>query len=43
MIHAGRIKVDFLATHSFKLDQAGEAYETAALRRDGVIKAIVTP
>jgi L-iditol 2-dehydrogenase len=43
MIHTGRIKVDFLATHFFKLDQAREAYETAALRRDGVIKAIVTP
>jgi threonine dehydrogenase-like Zn-dependent dehydrogenase len=43
MIHTGRIKVDFLATHSFKLDQAREAYETAALRRDGVIKAIVNP
>ncbi|HSA94540.1 MAG TPA: hypothetical protein VLJ16_00720, partial [Acidobacteriota bacterium] len=43
MVHAGRIKVDFLATHVFKLDQAREAYETAAARRDGVIKAIVTP
>jgi L-iditol 2-dehydrogenase len=43
MIHAGRIKADFLATHFFKLDEAREAYETAATRRDGVIKAIVTP
>jgi L-iditol 2-dehydrogenase len=43
MIHAGRIKADFLATHFFTLDQAREAYETAATRRDGVIKAIVTP
>ena len=43
MIHAGRIKPDFLATHSFSLDQAAKAYETAAARRDGVIKAIVTP
>ncbi len=43
MIHAGRIKVDFLATHSFKLEEAREAYETAAARRDGVLKAIVTP
>ena len=43
MIHTGRIKPDFLATHFFKLDQAREAYETAAARRDGVIKAIVTP
>lgn len=43
MIHAGRIKVDFLATHFFRLDEALQAYETAATRRDGVIKAIVTP
>jgi L-iditol 2-dehydrogenase len=43
MIHAGRVRVDFLATHYFKLEQAGEAYETASARRGGVIKAIVTP
>ena len=43
MIHTGRIKVDFLATHFFKLEEAREAYETAAERRDGVIKALVTP
>jgi L-iditol 2-dehydrogenase len=43
MIHAGRVKVDFLATHFFKLEEAREAYETAAARRDGVIKAIVRP
>jgi L-iditol 2-dehydrogenase len=43
MIHAGRVKVDFLATHFFKLGDAREAYETAAARRDGVIKAIVQP
>lgn len=43
MIHAGRIAVDFLATHSFPLDRAAEAYELAATRRDGVIKALVTP
>jgi L-iditol 2-dehydrogenase len=43
MIHGGRIKPDFLATHSFLLGEAAAAYETAATRRDGVIKAIVTP
>jgi L-iditol 2-dehydrogenase len=43
MVHTGRIKVDFLATHFFKLEEARQAYETAAARRDGVIKAIVTP
>ena len=43
MIHTGRVKVDFLATHFFKLAQAREAYEMAAARRDGVLKAIVQP
>ncbi|MBE3131025.1 MAG: hypothetical protein IMZ54_09975, partial [Acidobacteria bacterium] len=43
MIHTGRVKPDFLATHFFKLDEAGAAYETAAARRDGVLKAIVQP
>jgi L-iditol 2-dehydrogenase len=43
MIHTGRIRVDFLATHFFKLDEAREAYEIAAERRDGVIKAVVQP
>jgi threonine dehydrogenase-like Zn-dependent dehydrogenase len=43
MIHTGRVKPDFLATHFFKLDEAREAYETAAARRDGVLKAVVEP
>lgn len=43
MIHTGRIKADFLATHLFKLEEARQAYETAAARSDGVIKAIVQP
>lgn len=43
LIHSGRVAVDFLATHSFRLDEAREAYETAAERRDGVLKALVRP
>lgn len=43
LIHEGRVNVDFLATHLFPLDRAREAYETAAERRDGVLKAVVTP
>jgi L-iditol 2-dehydrogenase len=43
LIHGGRIKVDFLVTHTFPLDEAAKAYETAAERRDGVIKAVVAP
>jgi threonine dehydrogenase-like Zn-dependent dehydrogenase len=37
------VNVDFLATHLFPLDRAREAYETAAERRDGVLKAVVKP
>ena len=43
MIHTARVRPDFLATHFFKLEDAREAYETAAARRGGVLKAIVTP
>ncbi len=43
LIHEGVVKADFLATHVFPLERAREAYETAAERRDGVLKAIVTP
>ena len=42
-IRAGLVKVDFLATHTFALADAREAYETAAARRDGVLKALVKP
>ncbi len=42
-IASGRVNVDFLATHFFSLDEARSAYETAAERRDGVIKALVKP
>ncbi len=42
-ISTGRVDVDFLATHFFGLDAARDAYETAAERRDGVLKAFVRP
>ena len=42
-IRAGLVQVDFLATHTFPLAAAREAYETAAARRDGVLKALVKP
>jgi L-iditol 2-dehydrogenase len=42
-ISTGRFDLDFLATHFFRLDKAREAYETAAARRDGVLKAFVRP
>jgi L-iditol 2-dehydrogenase len=43
MIQAGRVHVDFLATHVFKLEEARGAYEAAAARRTGILKAMVTP
>jgi L-iditol 2-dehydrogenase len=42
-IATGQVNVDFLATHFFSLGEAREAYEIAAERRDGVIKALVRP
>jgi len=42
-IRTGLVQVDFLATHTFPLAAAREAYETAAARRDGVLKALVKP
>jgi len=42
-ISRGRVQVDFLATHTFALADAREAYETAAARRGGVLKALVKP
>ncbi len=43
MIGEGRISVDFMATHTFRLEDAQKAFETALHYRDGVIKALVTP
>lgn len=41
MIAAGRVDLDFMPTHRFPLERAGEAFETALEHRDGVIKALV--
>jgi L-iditol 2-dehydrogenase len=43
MIADGRIKVDFLATHTFPLKDTQKAFDTAFHYRDGVLKALVTP
>ncbi len=43
MIEDGRIKVDFMASHTFRLDEAQKAFDTALHYRDGVIKALVLP
>ncbi len=43
LIAKGRLDLDFMATHTFALAQAQEAFETAFHYRDGVIKALVAP
>ena len=43
MIAGGRINVDFMATHTFPLEEAQKAFDTAFHYRDGVIKTLVTP
>ena len=40
-ISQGKVSVDFMATHSFGLDQCQEAFEQVANYRDGVIKAMI--
>jgi L-iditol 2-dehydrogenase len=41
LIADGKINVDFMITHRFKLKQAQEAFDMVAEYRDGVIKAII--
>jgi len=41
MIADRRIDVNFLATHTFKLEEAQAAFETAAAYKDGVLKASI--
>lgn len=41
LISSGRIDVDFMLTHRFKLEQSREAFDLVAGYRDGVIKAVI--
>jgi len=43
MIKNGSVKVDFMATHTFPLIEAQNAFELASSYEDGVIKAIISP
>ena len=36
VVASGRVKLDSLVTHRYKLDQIEEAYELFANQRDGV-------
>ncbi len=41
LIAAGKIKVDFMITHRFKLEQTQQAFDMVSEYRDGVIKALI--
>ena len=41
MMANGEISVDSMATHRFRFDQAGEAFDLVAGYRDGVMKAMI--
>jgi L-iditol 2-dehydrogenase len=41
LIASGRINVDFMATHRFKLEQTQDAFDMVADYRDGVVKALI--
>lgn len=43
IVRAGRVDLTPLLTHSFSLDQIGEAYELFGSRRDGVLKVAIRP
>jgi L-iditol 2-dehydrogenase len=43
MIKNGSVEVDFMATHTFPLGEAQNAFELASSYEDGVIKAIISP
>ena len=42
-VTSGRISLDPLLTHRFRLDDVVAAFETASSRPDGVVKAVVIP
>jgi L-iditol 2-dehydrogenase len=41
LIASGKINMDFMATHRFKLEQTKEAFDMVADYRDGVVKALI--
>ena len=43
IVASGRVSLEPLVTHRFKLDQIEEAYELFANQRDGVLKVAITP
>jgi threonine dehydrogenase-like Zn-dependent dehydrogenase len=43
VVASGRVNLEPMVTHRFKLDQIEQAYELFASQRDGVLKVAITP
>ncbi len=43
LIASGKVNVDFMITHHFRLEQTKQAFELLSGYRDGVIKAMISP
>jgi threonine dehydrogenase-like Zn-dependent dehydrogenase len=43
VVRWGRVNLEPLLTHTFSLDQIGEAYDLFGERRDGVMKVAIKP
>jgi len=41
LVASGQVNVDFMASHTFKLEQADEAFDMVANYRHGVVKALI--
>jgi L-iditol 2-dehydrogenase len=41
LVASGRVSVDFMITHRFKLEQTQDAFDMVAAYRDGVVKALI--
>jgi len=41
LIASGEVKIDFMVTHRFKLEQTRQAFDMVAGYRDGVVKALI--
>jgi L-iditol 2-dehydrogenase len=43
LIEKGKVKIDFLATHRFSLDESQKAFNSVAAYKDGIVKALIIP
>jgi threonine dehydrogenase-like Zn-dependent dehydrogenase len=43
LVRSGRVDLTPMVTHTFKLDQAAEAFETASSKAGGAIKVVIEP